>query len=59
MDGYRLAATALVVGIIAPLFWLGVGVLENRLRRLLAEQVAKRKARRATGELGGPRRIRQ
>lgn len=32
IDWYRAAGTALVVGVIGPLFWLGVGVLENRIR---------------------------
>lgn len=32
-DWYRAAGTALVVGVIGPLFWLGVGVLENWIRR--------------------------
>lgn len=32
----KFVATALVVGIIGPLFWLCVGVLENRIRRVLS-----------------------
>ena len=31
MDWYRFAGTALVVGVIGPLFWLGVNVLSNKL----------------------------
>lgn len=32
MDWYKMAGTALVVGVIGPLFWLGVNVLENKLK---------------------------
>jgi hypothetical protein len=34
MEWEKFLATALVVGVIGPLFWLGVKVLENRLRLL-------------------------
>lgn len=50
---------ALVVGIIAPLFWLGVNVLETRLRALLSREVARRKARAAAEKLSSPGRIRE
>lgn len=32
----KFIGTALVVGIIGPLFWLGVGILENRIQRLVS-----------------------
>lgn len=32
MDWIKFASTALVVGVIAPLFWLAVNVLENKLQ---------------------------
>lgn len=51
IDWYRALGTALVVGIIGPLFWLGVNVLENRIRLLLgrvSDLVRARKAQKAT-----------
>lgn len=33
MDTYRFLATALVVGIIGPLFWLGVNVIDGWVQR--------------------------
>lgn len=45
IDWYRFFGTALVVGVIGPLFWLGVNVLENRLRlgwALLRERLRRR-----------------
>lgn len=59
MNGYQIVATALIVGLVGPLLWLGVGVLENRLRRLLSKQIAQRKARRAAADLGSSARIGQ
>ena len=50
IDWYRALGTALVVGIIGPLFWLGVNVLENRLRLLLGrvgDLIRARKAQKA------------
>jgi len=32
MDYGRFLGTALIVGLIGPLFWLGVNVLENKLK---------------------------
>lgn len=54
---YEMLGIALVVGCIGPLFWLGVNVLENKLKALLSKEAAKRKARRAADELSRPRRI--
>lgn len=45
VDWYRAVGTALMVSIIGPLFWLGVNVLENRLRlgwTLLRERLRRR-----------------
>ena len=45
VDWYRFFGTALVVSVIGPLFWLGVNVLENRLRlgwALLRERLRRR-----------------
>ena len=36
MDWPRLVGTALVVGIIAPLFWLGVKVLETLIHKSIS-----------------------
>lgn len=57
MDFYRFFGAAIVMGVIAPLFWLGVNVLEGKLRRLLGKKVADRKARRASAQLREPGRI--
>lgn len=54
---YRMLGTAIVVGLISPLFWLGVNILENRIRSLLSHVVANRKARRAAAELRGQTRV--
>ncbi len=40
----RFIGTAIVVGIIGPLFWLGVNVLEGKIRRLINERKAKKPA---------------
>lgn len=56
MDAIKMAAIALVVGVIGPLFWLGVKVFENwlwlsvgrlkdRLRAAKAEKAAAAKQR--------------
>lgn len=45
IDWYRAVGTALVVSVIGPLFWLGVNVLENRIRlgwTLLRERLRRR-----------------
>lgn len=47
IDWYRALGTALVVGIIGPLFWLGVNVLENRIRLLLGRVSDLVRARKA------------
>lgn len=57
MDASRFLGAAVVVGIIGPLFWLGVNVLEVRLRGLLRKKIAERKARRAAADLRSPPRI--
>ena len=44
MTWERFLATALIVGVVGPLFWLGVGLLENRLTRLLSDRKAKQAA---------------
>jgi hypothetical protein len=45
---------ALVVGLIGPLFWLGVNVLDGKITALLREQIRKRKARASARQLRGP-----
>lgn len=72
MDNARLFATALVVGIIGPLFWLGVNMFEGWLKRrvyprfraryprtsaLLTRQIGRRQTRSTTEQLRGPRRV--
>lgn len=59
-------ATALVVGIIGPLFWLGVGIFDNWVQRnvypkikLLARKVARRKSSCPPGYLRGPPGVRE
>lgn len=50
IDWYRFFGTALVVSVIGPLFWLLVGVIENRLRRgwfLLRERWNRQQAKTA------------
>lgn len=44
METARFLGIALVVGVIAPLFWLGVNCLENYGKRLLNERKAKKAA---------------
>lgn len=48
----KVFAVALVAGVIGPLFWLGVNVAEGKLKRLLREKIAQRKARRAAADGG-------
>lgn len=53
-DWYRAAGTVLVVGFIGPLFWLGVNVLENKLKLgwgLLRDARRRKKAARASDRL--------
>lgn len=50
MSWERMLGTALVVGVIGPLFWLGVNMLENWLKRLVSDRKAK-KAATADGRL--------
>lgn len=72
MSSYKFFAVALVVGIIGPLFWLGVNVFENWLKRrvfprfrssfpgtsaLLLKEIGGRKTGKSTEKLGGPRRV--
>lgn len=64
MNTYQFAATALVVGVISPLFWLGaqwvglrVDVWLARKWRLLREKSRDRLSRRAAAKLSGTRRI--
>lgn len=72
MSRYDFFATALVVGIIGPLFWLGVNVFENWLKRriyprfrahfprttaLLLKQIGGRKTSPTAEKLSGPRRV--
>lgn len=64
MNTYQFAATALVVGVIAPLFWLGVqwvglrvDVWIARKARLLREKARQRLGRGVAAKLGRPRRI--
>ena len=47
VDWYRALGTALVVGVIGPLFWLLVNVLENRIRLLLGRVGGLVRARKA------------
>lgn len=69
MDEYRFLAIALVVGVIAPLFWLGVNVFDGwvqrnvypgirlRWRKLLAsvrEKIGRRHTGATTEKLGSP-----
>jgi hypothetical protein len=72
MDEYRFLATALVVGLIAPLFWLGVNVFDGWVQRnvypgirrwfsgllcSVREKIGRRKSTAATKQLGDARRI--
>jgi hypothetical protein len=69
MGTYEFLATALVMGIIAPLFWLGVNVLDGWVQRnvypririwwaekmaLLREKVARRQPGATTQQLSRP-----
>lgn len=50
IDWYRAVGTALIVGFVGPLFWLGVNVLENRIRLSLGrlrDGIRARKAQKA------------
>ena len=47
MDYVKMVCIALVVGVIGPLFWLLVGVLENRIRLLLGRLRQRLRARHA------------
>lgn len=64
MNAYQFAATALVVGVIAPLFWLGVQWVGIRVDawiarrwRLLREKTRQRLADRVAAKLSRTRRI--
>lgn len=59
MSLWKLIATGLITGVVGPLFWLGVNVLEGKCRRLLREQIAKRQAGRAAAKLRRAARIGQ
>lgn len=48
MDWIKFVCVALVVGVIGPLFWLGVNVLENKLKSWLRLRRDARKARKTT-----------
>lgn len=64
MNAYQFAATAIVVGVIAPLFWLGVqwvglrvDVWLARKWRLLREKARQRLRSRVATKLRGTPRI--
>jgi hypothetical protein len=64
MNTYQFAATALVVGVIAPLFWLGVqwvglrvDVWITRKWRLLREKTRQRMSNGVAAKLRRARRI--
>jgi hypothetical protein len=44
----KFIATALVVGVVGPLFWLGVKVLENKLKSLADKLSRRRRAKQST-----------
>lgn len=48
MDWIQMVCIALVVGVIGPAFWLGVNVLENKLKSWLRLRRDARQARKAT-----------
>lgn len=69
MDSYRFLAFALVVGVIAPFFWLGVNVFDGWVQRniypkirqalsrwgaSLREKIRRRKTATTTEKLGSP-----
>lgn len=56
-DWYRAAGTALAVGIIGPLFWLGVNVLENRIRLWIGSLRIAIRARQAEKATRAQRRL--
>lgn len=68
MHEYRFLATALVVGVIGPLFWLGVNVFDGWVQRniypgikrwfsSLREKIHRRKPAPTTEQLSGPSRV--
>lgn len=73
MDGYEFAATALIVGIIAPLFWLWIQKLDlwikgtpfgqrmlrlgDRINALPARLLSRRKAAKTAKKLRRPARV--
>lgn len=69
MDEYRFVAVALVVGVIAPLFWLGVNVFDGWVQRnvypiirlwwrrrvaSVREKISRRKPGTTAKQLGSP-----
>jgi hypothetical protein len=44
----KFIATALVVGVVGPLFWLGVKVIENRLKSLANKLGRRWRAKQST-----------
>jgi hypothetical protein len=44
IDWYRAAGVALIVGVVGPIFWLGVNSFENWLKRSINERKAKKSA---------------
>lgn len=74
MNAYEFWATALVVGVIGPLFWLGVSVFDNWVQRniypklrakfprtaaLLGKEIGRRKPARTAEQLRGAGRVGQ
>lgn len=57
MTTEKFLALALITGVAAPLFWLGINIAEGKLRRLLREKIAERQARRTAAKLRCPARI--
>lgn len=72
MDTYRFLATALVIGVIGPLFWLGVNVFDGWVQRnvypkirqafsrwmvSVREQIDRSKSTTTAKKLGGAGRI--
>jgi hypothetical protein len=53
----KFLALALITGVAAPLFWLGVNIAEGKVKRLLREKIAQRQARRSAAKLCSPARI--
>jgi len=55
VDWYRAFGTVLVVSFISPLFWLGVNVLEGKLKLgwgLLREKLRRRHSQKAAAAQG-------